>query len=273
VFKKHFKKIKIMKIRNLFFALALIYLPAAAHAWGMLGHRIVAEIADSYLQPNARKAVKSILGNESMAMSANWADFIKSDTSYRFLNAWHYVNLPEGLDKPACDKYLTDFREANMYQKTNEMIALLKDAKAPADKKLFAMRMLIHLMGDMHQPMHTARKEDLGGNKVFVTWFGQRSNLHRVWDEQLIDYQQLSFTEYAKAINFTTPQQYSEMAKGDLKDYIFDSYQVCNKIYASGIKADDKLGYNYNFDWIDTVNNQLLKGGVRLAKVLNEIYK
>lgn len=260
-------------LKKLIVAFALVYAPIAASAWGLLGHRIVGEIADSYLTPNARKGIKQILGNETLAMSANWADFIKSDTSYRYLNNWHYVNLPEGLDKGGLSNFLDGFKEANIYSKTNEMIALLKDPKTPADKKVFAMRLLVHLMGDMHQPMHTARKEDLGGNRIFVTWFGQKSNLHRVWDEQLIDYQQLSYTEYTKAINFATPQQLAEWNEASLKDCVFESYEICNKIYATGIKNDDKLSYNYNFDWIGTLNNQLLKGGVRLAKVLNEIYK
>ncbi len=260
-------------LKRLIVAFAFIYTPIAANAWGVLGHRIVGEVADSYLSANARKAIKQILGNETLAMSANWADFIKSDTSYKYLNNWHYVNLPEGLDKSGMSNYLDGFKDANIYSKTNEMIALLKDAKTSAEKKVFAMRLLVHLMGDMHQPMHTARKEDLGGNRISVMWFGQKSNLHRVWDEQLIDFQQLSFTEYTKAINFATPQQLAEWNKASLKDCIFESYRICNKIYATGIKNDDKLSYNYNFDWIGTVNEQLLKGGVRLANILNGIYK
>ncbi len=262
-----------MKLKKLILAFAIMYAPIAANAWGVLGHRIVGEIADSYLTPNARKAVKQILGNETLAMSANWADFIKSDSSYKYLNSWHYVNLPVGLNRQGLDGYLDNFTEPNIYNKTNEMIDLLKDSKTSPEKKVFAMRLLVHLIGDMHQPMHTARKEDLGGNRIFVTWFGQKSNLHRVWDEQLIDFQQLSYTEYTKAINFATPQQLAEWNKASLKDCIFESYQVCNKIYATGIKNDDKLSYNYNFDWIETLNNQLLKGGVRLANILNESYK
>jgi S1/P1 Nuclease len=262
-----------MKLKRLILAFAFIYAPIAASAWGVLGHRIVGEIADSYLSPNARKAVKQILGNETLAMSANWADFIKSDTTYKYLSPWHYVNLPVGLDRKGLDGYLDNFTEPNIYNKANEMIALLKDPKTPAEKKVFAMRILVHLIGDMHQPMHTARKEDLGGNRISVTWFGQKSNLHRVWDEQLIDFQQLSYTEYTKAINFATPEQLATWNKASIKDCIFESYQVCNQIYATGIKNDDKLSYNYNFDWIATLNQQLLKGGVRLAKILNEIYK
>lgn len=252
----------------------IIMLPLLAGAWGPLGHRITGQIADSYLKPSARKAIKSILGNETLAMSANWADFIKSDSNYKYLNNWHYVNLPAGLSKNDVFIFLDKNPGSNIYNKTKEMVALLKNPQTPANKKVFALRMLVHLMGDMHQPMHTARKEDLGGNKVQLNWFGTRTNLHSVWDERLIDYQQLSYTEYAKAINFASITERANLAKGDLRDYIFESYEICNKIYAdNNLKSDAKLSYGYNFDWIATVNQQLLKGGIRLATVLNDIFK
>ncbi len=260
-------------LKKLIIIVAIISAPIAANAWGVLGHRIVGEIAESYLNPNARKAVKQILGNETLAMSANWADLIKSDNSFKYLNSWHYVNMPEGLDRNAVSSYLDTFNEPNIYSKTNDMIAMLKNPKTSANDKVFALRLLVHMMGDMHQPMHTARKEDLGGNRINLTWFGEKTNLHRVWDEQLIGFQQLSYTEYTKAINFATPLQLATWNKSTIKDCVFESYEICNKIYATGIKVDDKLSYNYNFDWINTVNEQLLKGGVRLANVLNGIYK
>ncbi|MBP8067741.1 MAG: S1/P1 Nuclease, partial [Pedobacter sp.] len=80
-----------------------------------------------------------------------------------------------------------------------------------------------------------------------------------------------SYTEYAKAINHPTVAEFTTWQKASLKECLFESYQICNKIYA-GTKSDDKLSYRYNFDWIATVNQQLLKGGIRLAKILNDIY-
>jgi uncharacterized protein (UPF0333 family) len=263
---------KLSYLKTLIVAVVLVNMPCMVNAWGVLGHRIVGEVASFYLQPNAKKAVQQILGTETMAMTANWADFIKSDTTYNYLSNWHYVNLPENLDKNGLYSFLDNQPSANIYNKTNEMIALLKNKKTKADQKLFALRMLIHLIGDMHQPMHTARKEDLGGNRIQLTWFGERSNLHRVWDESLIGFQQLSYTEYVNVINHPTKQQLSNWNQASIKDCVFESYQICNKIYAMGIKNDDKLSYRYNFDWIETVNEQLLKGGVRLAKILNTIY-
>lgn len=265
------KKISILKKIVIVFTLA--YLPFTAGAWGVLGHRIVGEVADQYLQAKARLAIRQILGTESIAMASNWADFIKSDTSYNYLSNWHYVNLPADLSKTDVYSYLESQTGPNVYNKTKEMIAVLKNTKSTAEQKKLALRMLIHLVGDMHQPMHTARKDDLGGNRIQLTWFGEKSNLHRVWDESLIDFQQLSYTEYTKAINHPTAQQVINWQKTSLQDCVFESYQICNQIYATGVKNDDKLSYKYNFDWIATVNQQLLKGGLRLAKILNEIYK
>lgn len=261
------------KLKSTIIVAALIYLPFLASAWGVIGHRVVGQIAESYLKQPTRKAIKQILGNETLAMAANWADFIKSDTSYNYLSNWHYVNLPEGLSKTEVAAYLDKEPGANIYNKTTEMITVLKNANSTADQKKFALRLLVHLIGDVHQPMHTARKADLGGNKIQLTWFGTRTNLHRVWDEQLISFQELSYTEYTAAINFASTQEQANYAEISLKDIIFESYEVCNKIYASGIKNDDKLSYRYNFDWVGTANNQLLKGGIRLAKILNDIYK
>ncbi len=249
----------------------LSYLPMNASAWGMTGHRVVGEVASFYLSSKARKAVKNILGNETMAMASNWPDFIKSDPGFNYMGAWHYVNLPAGLDQQGVYQFLNQEKAPNVYTQVHEMISVLKNKQSSAEQQKQALRVLIHLVGDLHQPMHTARKEDLGGNKVYLTWFGQRSNLHKVWDEAIIDYQQLSYTEYAAAINHPSKEQLKAWHSATLQSDIYGSYTVVNKIYAE-VKQDDKLGYRYNFDYIDTVNEQLLKGGVRLAKMINDIY-
>lgn len=258
--------------KSIFLLLIVLYFPIYASAWGVQGHRVVGEIADRYLQAKAKLAVKQILGFETMAMASNWADFVKSDTSYKYLSNWHYVNLQEGLTSESLFKLL-DQPEVNIYTKINEMIKVLKDKKSLPAQQKFALRVLIHLVGDLHQPMHTARKDDLGGNRIQLTWFGEKTNLHSVWDEKLIDFQQLSYTEYVNAINFPTSQQILTWQKTDLKNCVWESYQICNQIYAAGVKNDDRLSYKYNFDWIATVNQQLLKGGIRLASILNDVYK
>lgn len=267
-------KLKLIKkiSRVLLVSGCMAYLPLSASAWGMLGHRIVGQIAEVHLSKKALKGVRSVLGNESLAMSSNWGDFIKSDPSYDYLYNWHFVNLPEGLDKQGVFRVLDEEKGANVYNKVPEMIAILKNKDSEQQQNVFAMRMLVHLIGDLNQPMHTARKEDLGGNKVPVTWFGEKSNLHRVWDEGLIEYQQLSYTEYAHAIDYPTAQQLTSWNGMSLKDFVYGSYEACNEIYAK-TKAEDKLSYKYNFEFVKLLNEQLLKGGICLANILNEIYK
>ena len=121
------------------------------------------------------------------------------------------------------------------------------------------------------QPLHVGHPIDLGGNKINVTWFGSPTNLHTVWDSRLIDFQQLSYTEYAKAINHTTPAQLSTLQKQPLHDWLYQTYKLADKVY-SGVKQDEKLSFLYNYNYIGIINQQLLIGGVHLAGLLNSIF-
>ncbi|MCC9135152.1 S1/P1 nuclease [Pontibacter silvestris] len=241
-------------------------------AWGLLGHRIVGEIAERNLTPRARKQIRQILGTESIAIASNWADFIKSDPSYDYLNSWHYINFSEGLSQENFQTYLQQDTVTDAYTKLNFLIKELKKKDLPQDKKQQYLRLVIHMVGDMHQPMHASRAEDLGGNRISVMWFNERSNLHRVWDEQLIEHQQLSYTEYADALNHVAISQNKAWQKQPVSQWLFESYQISEKLYNEIDESGEKLSYRYNFDHLETLNEQLQKGGVRLAGVLNEIF-
>jgi hypothetical protein len=90
-------------LNKIFMAFVLFYLPAQAMAWGLLGHRVIGQIAESYLNKKASREIKLILGNENLAMASNWADFIKSEPAYNYLSNWHYINLPAGLNEEQLD--------------------------------------------------------------------------------------------------------------------------------------------------------------------------
>jgi hypothetical protein len=261
----------IKQIKRATILFLFMYLPLCSMAWGTLGHRIVGQIADSYLTKNTKREIYKILGNESVAMSSNWADFIKSDPAYKYLDPWHYINLKSGLSENQMKDYLATDTVTDAYTKINWLTVQLKNKELEADKKIFYLRFLIHIVGDIHQPLHIGRFEDLGGNKIKVNWFKEPSNLHSVWDSKLIDFQQLSFTEYATSINFVSKTQRKEWQAEPVSDWIWQSYQHAEKIYAD-IKPDDNLSYGYNFKFIGVVNQQLLKGGVHLAGLLNEIF-
>lgn len=249
-------------------------LPLASFAWGPNGHRIVAEIAWQHLTPQAKKAVINILGRQSMPMIANWPDFIKSDTTHQYdhTNKWHYLDFPANIGRAEFDNLLKEATGENLYTQTQAMIKDLKNKKLAKDKQIFALSFLVHMLGDMHQPLHVGRDEDMGGNKINLTWFDKASNLHRVWDEQLIDFQQLSYTEYSQAIDIASPARVKELQSGTIADWMYESHVLADKVYGY-TKPDSKLSYRYNYVFVDNLNDQLLKGGLRLATVLNGIFK
>ena len=250
----------------------LFSLPFSSLAWGVLGHRITAEIADSYLSANAKAAIRKILGTESLAMASNWADFIKSDDTYDYLNNWHYINLDSGMSKEELQSFLKKDTATNVYTRINFLIRELKKKELSLEKKRMYLKLLIHFVGDLHQPMHTAHREDLGGNRVRVTWFNAPTNLHAVWDESLVNFQQLSYTEYTRAINHTTQKQRLAWQRQPISEWVIESYQISEKLYKDIKEPNQRLSYNYNFKYIQTVNDRLLKGGVRLAGVLNQLF-
>ena len=249
----------------------LFYIPLFSSAWGANGHRIVGEIADSYLNANTKRAIAKILGTESIAMASNYADFIKSDSVYAYVSPWHYVNIPESLSKKAVMDFLNGDTSVDAYTKLNFITKQLKIKGLPMADKAFYLKLLIHIVGDIHQPMHTGHAADQGGNMVKLFWFQESSNLHRLWDDQLIVFQQLSYTEYVKAINHASIAELNDWHKFTLKDWLYDSYKAAENIYAL-TKQGEHLGYKYNYMFVKTLNTQLLKGGIHLAALLNAIY-
>ncbi|NHA06294.1 S1/P1 nuclease [Mucilaginibacter sp. HC2] len=262
---------KIQFFKKIILLIAVFYIPLQSMAWGPTGHRVCGQIADSYLTPKARKAIQGILGYESIAIGSNWADFIKSDPAYNYLYTWHFIDLDKAFTYPELQAYLKADTAVDAYTKMNFLIAELKKPSLSKANKLVYLHMLIHIVEDVHQPLHTGHTGDKGGNDVKVQWFGKESNLHSVWDSGLIDFQQLSYTEYAAMINHTTATERAKLQSDPISEWLFESNQLAEKLYAD-TKTGDSLSYKYNFKYIDILNHQMLKAGVRLAGILNKIF-
>ncbi len=244
-----------------------------ALAWGMTGHRVVAEIAEQNISNKTKKEISKIIGPQKLAYWANWPDFIKSDDSWKYADSYHYVNIPGNLNRQEFDVALDGTSDENMYKKGLFFMNELKNNQnLTLEEKQHHLYFLIHIIGDAHQPLHVGRPEDLGGNRIKVEWFRDRVNIHTVWDSKLVDYENYSFTEYTTILNIATKQQRQTIQEGDFKEWIYGSYTLANVIYAN-VKMDDKLGYRYHYENKYIMEDQLLKGGLRLAKTLNEIYK
>lgn len=264
-----------MSIKNFFLSLGIalfLLLPATSFSWGVTGHRVVAEIAQTHLTKKAKRNLKKLIGTENLEMWANWPDFIKSDSTWKHADPWHYVDLPGHMEKEAFITALKKLPGKNLYTQIYAMIDDLKNKNLAVEKRQLALRFLIHLVGDLHQPLHVGRDEDAGGNKIAVTWFDKRTNLHSLWDVSLIDFQQYSFTEYTRMLNTIHAGKVKDWQGGTLEDWFYDSHQASDVIYDNTI-ADSKIGYQYNYKFVGLLNEQLLKGGVRLAAILNKALK
>ena len=249
------------------------YLPLSGNAWGVTGHRIVGQIADSYLNRETKREIEKILGFESVAMASNWPDFIKSDPAYKYLDTWHYLNIKGGVTQNEFNLFLAADTATDAYTKINFLVNQLKQNRnvLSQETKQLYLRLLIHIVGDVHQPMHVGRPDDRGGNSIKLKWFSDDSNLHQVWDSRLIDFQQLSYTEYTAAINHITREQRIALQQQPISQWFWDSYILAEKLYAD-VKPDQRLDYQYNFKFIGALNQRLLEGGVHLAGLLNDIF-
>lgn len=262
--------------KNTFFLLlaGLLLIPSNILAWGMTGHRIVAQLAQENINEKTSDKINQLLDNMPMAYWANWPDYIKSDKSGQWdhTHIWHYVNAPSNLPKNEFINYIRSIKQDNAYREIPKLMNVLKDNVSSLDQKRTSLIFLIHLMGDIHQPMHVGREDDLGGNKVQVLWFNEPTNLHSVWDGKLIEYEKYSYTEYSKLLDVINEDEKSKLSEGTLVDWVFDSYSSANEIYSS-VKVGDKLMYEYNYKYKDLVERQLRKAGLRLAIVLDSIFK
>ncbi|PQJ32435.1 S1/P1 Nuclease [Nonlabens arenilitoris] len=246
--------------------LFLVTYTVQADDWGKTGHRTTGAIADQYLNKKARKAIAQLLDGESLALVSTYADDIKSDTLYRAYGPQHYVNIP--FDK-TYDTH-PQSEKGDIIQAIDHCIATLKSDMASKEEKAFQLRLLVHFIGDLHQPLHTGISEDKGGNDFQVRWYRDGSNLHRVWDSQMIESYGMSYSELAINMPQLTRKELKAMASGTHRDWLEDSRIVVRDIYAN-TTVGEKLGYRYMYDYFAVLKGQLQKGGVRLAALLNEV--
>jgi hypothetical protein len=218
------------------------------------------------LTNKTKKELAKIMGHESLVEASTWMDNIKSDEKYDHTHAWHYVTIPDGMEYNSAEK--SDKGDA--YEAIKRMIEILKNDVSSNEEKREAVRMLVHLVGDFHQPLHVGNGEDRGGNDVKIKWFYSNSNLHRIWDSEMLDSKEYSYSELSGLIDHPLNEAQMNFKSADLNVWVKEAMELRPQVYAIGEK--DNLSYEYMYKNWDTVQTQLLKGGLRLAAVLNEIF-
>jgi hypothetical protein len=249
-------------------------------AWGPKGHAIVADIAASRLTPIAKQKLQSLLGPDSLASIASWADSVRKehDESYD----WHFVDIPKDApgfsDERDCfrpqDKHkdaLTDHHNC-VVDRIEIFQKILGDEKASRADRLEALKWLVHFVGDLHQPLH-AIDEARGGNDIKLAVFGSPKcgdydcNLHWAWDTLLLEHTGYSEEEYVGRLNTLIAQKHLEnQAGGTPVDWANESHLQARQIMEAKPAAVDDAYYQVN---IELLNQKLALAGLRLATLLN----
>lgn len=238
--------------------------------WGQTGHRITGAIAEHYLSPAARAAIDDLLPYESLAEASTYADEMRSSPSpfwQKQAGPWHYVTVPKGKA----------YADADIPEVGNAVTALenfasdLRNPNASRAQKQLALRFIIHIIGDLHQPLHAGNGTDRGGNDVKVRFFWEDSNLHRVWDSQMLDRRQLSFSEWTDQLNRKiTPEQIKAWHTTDPEVWIAESIAIRDTVYPEDA---NNMSWQYLYDHLPTAKQRLQQGGIRMALYLNEVFE
>jgi len=235
--------------------------------WGATGHRTIGKIADANLKGKTKRKISEILDGQSLALVSTFGDDIKSDRRYNEFYTWHYVNMPFDVNYQDSEKN----PEGDLVTAIEKCKAVILDDSSSKEDKAFYLKLLVHFIGDLHQPMHVGRKEDKGGNTIQVQWFGSGTNLHSVWDSKMIDSFDMSYTELASNTSEISKEQVAELQKGTIVDWVNDTHIYAKKVYGSA-ETGENLRYDYMYQYFSLTQSQLQKGGIRLAKILNELF-
>ncbi len=274
----------------------LIVLPQFLSAWGANGHRVVAQICYDNLNPAARASVDAAIGDNLLAQLSTWPDYIKAEKGWDFAKSWHYMTIQPDqtvVDVNAINS--TKARVDDVREGIELMVNILK-GEAAARQQLTrlmdendleplagsldatALAFLIHFIGDVHQPMHVGKNRDLGGNKISVLFFGDRKNLHSVWDSAIIEHEKLSYTEFAAFASIHTRSRKADWEKDDLETWIQESVVLRERIYNTLYDRTDRetglpdFSWSYQHDFLPVVEDRLAAAGYRAAALLNEIF-
>ncbi len=255
-------------------------------AWGLVGHHTSAQVALDILTQQkspALKQIQDILKRDDFVTSSTWADEIRGSTTEDWKSTiwYHFEKMNDG------DKYLVYLKNQDPEIKARGGVVtallasetILKDKKSNAANKNQALKFMIHFIGDLHQPLHTGRAEDNGGNKVDVKWQGFDLSLHQVWDSQIIDFghkslfAQGSKSDQIKSYADFLEAKFKRMALPDENKLKYDDW-VSESLVSrpDAYKYKDEGANKYTARFIDLVDQRVYLAGVRIAYTMNRLF-
>jgi hypothetical protein len=249
--------------------ISVFFYSGVALAWGPQGHRITAKVAENHLDPQAKRAITALLGSESLADAAFWADTMRSHPSEFWQSkagAYHYVTVPDGMR----------YADVGPPQKGDAVTALgefrriLRDPEASKAHKQLALRFSLHIVQDLHQPLHVGNGLDRGGTRTKVVLLGKNTNLHRVWDTDLILLSGRPESEWVSLLSGRLEDEgYRALADPAPETWIAESAAMRGSIYPQGQILDQ----DYIKAQQPALEERLLLAAARVAAYFNNLYK
>lgn len=255
-------------MKQIILTLAMFGVSLAAFGWGQKGHDTVAFIAENHLTEKTRAAVDSILDGKSPVYWANWLDNASHTPEYAYTKTWHYKNVD--ADRTYEDMPANPAGDAVLAVK--QQVEKLSDPATGKAEAALALKILIHVTGDMHQPMHMGHATDLGGNRVKLKYFNRDKNLHGIWDSDLLESaHRWSYTEWQQQLDRLNEADEALVVQGSVDDWARETLEIARRCY-DFFQPGINVSYNQIAYWAPTIEQQLLRGGLRLAHLLNGIY-
>lgn len=251
----------------------------AAYGWGAKGHDVVAAIAEQHLTHRAKRKITRLLDGHSIVYYSSWMDNIQNspywENGYNETKTWHYANVDKGFTYETMTKNPDGDVVKGLEMLTKEMT---DNYEALTDSmRVDYLKMIIHMVGDLHCPMHAGRLSDRGGNGTKVVWFREETNLHSVWDSKMIESaRKWSYTEWCENLDIQNRKYRRAVATGSIEDWFDETVEKAEDLYEyveSTGETVPVLSYQFVYDFSPLLEEQLLNAGYRLAYVLNMIFR
>lgn len=247
----------------------MLAIPTTAFGWGQKGHDVTAFIAEKHLTPATKAVCDKLLDGKSIVYWSNWADNACHTPEYAYTKTWHYRNVDAGY---RYDEFPRN-EDGDVTTAIKDMYKTLSNPSSSIEEKQLALKFLVHFVGDIHQPMHMGHLSDRGGNNVKLKYFFKDKNLHSIWDTDLVESaHKWTFTEWQDQIDRASDSDMAAIiSSSDPDDWGRETIGYATIIYDS-TPAGINISYDYIATWTPVVEQQLLKGGLRLAHLLNSLF-
>lgn len=256
----------------------ILVLPLPAGGWGFNQHRVIAKIAEKYLTAKTRAEVRAILGPDTTLSDVSvWADLIKDSRPYT--GPWHYINYPLELDEPDFDAMNTS--KGNVFSTIETRISILKNPRSDQETREEALKFLVHLVGDVHQPLHCGILRDRGGNTIRLIWRGELSNLHAIWDSGLFPIEDSQVNRLAESLaGNISPEEREKIMGGEPYYWMVESHRLVRETcypdqtssaIQNSTRTHPQLSGRYVQRNRPIAERRVAEAGLRLAWLLNNI--